>query len=216
MRLSDDAESAEPNPELNAPVIYEDEDVAVFDKPPHMPVHPSIRHRGDTLANLFAALYPGLPFRPINRLDRNTSGLCVCAKNQYAASALSGSLSKVYFAVTCGTPPGDTVDAPIGRAGDSIITRCVTPEGQRAVTHFERVGRERFPRASEGRAGDRAYAPDTRTYGVHRISAVRGRNVRRGHVRDKAACAPLRRGELHPAGHKGNHQADFSASGGYV
>lgn len=49
MRLSDDAESAEPNPELNAPVIYEDEDVAVFDKPPHMPVHPSIRHRGDTL-----------------------------------------------------------------------------------------------------------------------------------------------------------------------
>ena len=140
VRLSDDAESAEPNPELNAPVIYEDEDVAVFDKPPHMPVHPSIRHRGDTLANLFAALYPGLPFRPINRLDRNTSGLCVCAKNQYAASALSGSLSKVYFAVTCGTPPGDTVDAPIGRAGDSIITRCVTPEGQRAVTHFERVG----------------------------------------------------------------------------
>ena len=114
VRLSDDAESAEPNPELNAPVIYEDEDVAVFDKPPHMPVHPSIRHRGDTLANLFAALYPGLPFRPINRLDRNTSGLCVCAKNQYAASALSGSLSKVYFAVTCGTPPGDTVDAPIG------------------------------------------------------------------------------------------------------
>ena len=56
VRLSDDAESAEPNPELNAPVIYEDEDVAVFDKPPHMPVHPSIRHRGDTLANLFAAL----------------------------------------------------------------------------------------------------------------------------------------------------------------
>jgi len=140
VRLSDDAESAEPNPELNAPVIYEDEDVAVFDKPPLMPVHPSIRHRGDTLANLFAALYPGLPFRPINRLDRNTSGLCVCAKNQYAASALSGSLSKVYFAVTCGTPPGDTVDAPIGRAGDSIITRRVTPEGQRAITHFERVG----------------------------------------------------------------------------
>ena len=162
-------------------MIYEDEDVAVFDKPPHMPVHPSIRHRGDTLANLFAALYPGLPFRPINRLDRNTSGLCVCAKNQYAASALSGSLSKVYFAVTCGTPPGDTVDAPIGRAGDSIITRCVTPDGQRAVTHFERVG------------GNDSHA-----------------------LLKVAACAPLRRGELHPAGHKGNHQADFSASGGYV
>ena len=58
VRLSDDAESAEPNPELNAPVIYEDEDVAVFDKPPHMPVHPSIRHRGDTLANRFARVSP--------------------------------------------------------------------------------------------------------------------------------------------------------------
>lgn len=138
--LSDDSESAEPNPGLNAPIVYEDEDIVVFNKPPYMPVHPSIRHRGDTLANLFAAKYPGLPFRPINRLDRNTSGLCVCAKNQYAASALSGTLSKTYFAVTCATPPGDTIDAPIGRAGDSIITRCVTPEGQRAVTHFERVG----------------------------------------------------------------------------
>ena len=138
--LSDDSESAEPNAALNAPVIYEDEDIVVFNKPPYMPVHPSIRHRGDTLANLFAAMYPGLPFRPINRLDRNTSGLCVCAKNQYAASVLSGTLSKVYYAVTCGTPPGDTVDAPIGRAGDSIITRCVTPDGQRAVTHYERAG----------------------------------------------------------------------------
>ena len=140
VRLCDDSDSAEPNPALNAPIIYADEDVVVFDKPPYMPVHPSIRHRSDTLANLFAALYPGLPFRPINRLDRNTSGLCVCAKNQYAASVLSGALSKVYFAVTCGTPPGDTVDAPIGRAGDSIIMRCVTPDGQRAVTHFEPVG----------------------------------------------------------------------------
>lgn len=138
--LSDDSESAEPNAALNAPVIYEDEDIVVFNKPPYMPVHPSIRHRGDTLANLFAAMYPGLPFRPINRLDRNTSGLCVCAKNQYAASVLSGTLSKVYYAVTCGTPPGDTVDAPIGRAGDSIITRCVTADGQRAVTHYERAG----------------------------------------------------------------------------
>lgn len=138
--LSDDSESAQPNAALNAPVIYEDEDIVVFNKPPYMPVHPSIRHRGDTLANLFAAMYPGLPFRPINRLDRNTSGLCVCAKNQYAASVLSGTLSKVYYAVTCGTPPGDAVDAPIGRAGDSIITRCVTADGQRAVTHYERAG----------------------------------------------------------------------------
>ena len=79
----------------------------------------------------------GLPFRPINRLDRNTSGLCVCAKNQYAASALSGSVEKVYFAVTEGKPPGNTVNLPIGRADSSIIKRCVSPDGK---PHFEVIG----------------------------------------------------------------------------
>ena len=133
-------EQGKMTPELSAAIAYEDEDVVVFDKPPYMPVHPSIRHHDDTLANLFAARYPGISFRPINRLDRNTSGLCVCAKNRFAASVLADSLQKAYFAITNGTPPGNTVNAPIGREGDSIIRRCVTPEGKPAVTHFEPVG----------------------------------------------------------------------------
>lgn len=140
VRLSEESGAVPPNPELSAAIAYEDEDVVVFDKPPYMPVHPSIRHHDDTLANLFAARYPGLSFRPINRLDRNTSGLCVCAKNRFAASILADSLQKAYFAITNGTPPGNTVNAPIGREGDSIIRRCVTPEGKPAVTHFEPVG----------------------------------------------------------------------------
>lgn len=140
VQLSEESGAVEPNPELYAAIAYEDEDVVVFDKPPYMPVHPSIRHHDDTLANLFAARYPGLAFRPINRLDRNTSGLCVCAKNRFAASALADSLQKAYFAITDGTPPGDTVNAPIGREGDSIIRRCVTPDGKPAVTHFRPVG----------------------------------------------------------------------------
>ena len=138
--LSEESGAVPPNPELCAPAAYEDEDVVVFNKPPYMPVHPSIRHHGDTLANLFAARYPGLAFRPINRLDRNTSGLCVCAKNRFAASSLADSLEKVYFAVTDGAPPGNVISAPIGREGDSIIRRCVTPEGKPAVTHFEPAG----------------------------------------------------------------------------
>lgn len=138
--LSEESGAVPPNPELCAPAAYEDEDVVVFNKPPYMPVHPSIRHHGDTLANLFAAQYPGLAFRPINRLDRNTSGLCVCAKNRFAASSLADSLEKVYFAVTDGAPPGNVISAPIGREGDSIIRRCVTPEGKPAVTHFEPAG----------------------------------------------------------------------------
>lgn len=140
VQLSEESGAVPPNPELCAKKAYEDEDVVVFDKPPYMPVHPSIRHHDDTLANLFAAEYPGLAFRLINRLDRNTSGLCVCAKNRFAASSLADSLQKVYFAVTDGTPPGDMVNAPIGREGDSIIKRCVTPEGKPAVTHFTAVG----------------------------------------------------------------------------
>ena len=143
LRLDGGETSVAANPELSADIVYEDEDVVVFNKPPFMPVHPSQRHHDDTLANLFAARYPGLPFRPINRLDRNTSGLCVCAKNQFAAAALSGSISKVYYAITDGTPPGDTVDAPIGRLGDSVIERCVTPDGKPAVTHFRKIAGER-------------------------------------------------------------------------
>ena len=143
LQLDGGETSVAANPELSADIVYEDEDVVVFNKPPFMPVHPSQRHHDDTLANLFAARYPGLPFRPINRLDRNTSGLCVCAKNQFAAAALSGSISEVYYAITDGTPPGDTVDAPIGRLGDSVIERCVTPDGKPAVTHFRKIAGER-------------------------------------------------------------------------
>ncbi len=143
LQLDGGETSVAANPELSADIVYEYEDVVVFNKPPFMPVHPSQRHHDDTLANLFAARYPGLPFRPINRLDRNTSGLCVCAKNQFAAAALSGSISKVYYAITDGTPPGDTVDAPIGRLGDSVIERCVTPDGKPAVTHFRKIAGER-------------------------------------------------------------------------
>lgn len=143
LRLEDERGCVAANPRLSAQIMYEDEDVVVYNKPPFMPVHPSQRHHDDTLANLFAAQFPGLPFRPINRLDRNTSGLCVCAKNQLAAAALAGSLEKVYFAVTDSAPPGDTINAPIGRLGTSVIERCVTPEGKPAVTHFRKIAGER-------------------------------------------------------------------------
>ena len=72
-----DGDTLEPNPDLYAAVAYEDEDVVVFDKPPGLPVHPSGGHYYDTLGNLFAAMYPGVTFRPVSRLDRDTSGLCV-------------------------------------------------------------------------------------------------------------------------------------------
>lgn len=143
----------EPNGELFAPIVYEDGDLIVFDKPAGMPVHPSAGHRGDTLGNYFASIYPDLTFRPINRLDKDTSGLCAVAKNPYAASVLNGSIDKIYFAVTEGMPiPRETadplikwhaepsgeyvIDAPIGRAEASVVRRKVREDGKRAVTRY--------------------------------------------------------------------------------
>lgn len=129
-----------PNPALHVETVYEDGDVVVFNKPPDMPVHPSLGHPEDTLGNYYAALYPGTAFHALYRLDKNTSGLCVCAKNRYCAYALAGKIRKTYYAVAEGTiAEAGTVDAPIGRAGDSIIKREVRPDGKRAVTHYKPI-----------------------------------------------------------------------------
>ncbi len=134
-----------PNAALSAGIAYEDEDIIVFDKPPYMAVHPSIKHRNDTLGNFFAALHPDTPFRAINRLDRNTSGLCICAKNRYAAAALAKKISKVYYAIVDGDMGSGEINVPIGRVQDSIIYRNVTPDGQPALTLYtdERHGNGR-------------------------------------------------------------------------
>ena len=142
----------EPNAVLKVPIVYEDEGVVVFDKPAGMPVHPSHKHQGDTLGNCFAAMFPALTFRPINRLDKDTSGLCAAAKSAYAANLLTGNISKVYAAVTEGVPipkpienplikwygteDGFRIEAPIGRTADSVITREVREDGQSAVTNY--------------------------------------------------------------------------------
>lgn len=135
-----------PNPALTVPVIFENAALLVCDKPAGMPVHPSMLHRDDTLANWFAAYRPDSGFHLMNRLDRNTSGLCMIAKNVCAANRVRG-LQKRYYALV---PPGlhgsGTVDAPIARERDSVITRCVRADGRPAVTHY-RVLRE-LPRAT--------------------------------------------------------------------
>ena len=121
-----DGDSLEANPELKVPVAFENENLVVFDKPSGMPVHPSIKHQGDTLGNCFAAMFPNLTFRPVNRLDRDTSGLCIVAKNAHAANRLQGSCQKIYYAAVHGdTPESGTIDAPIARKTESIILRCI-------------------------------------------------------------------------------------------
>ncbi|WMJ21999.1 RluA family pseudouridine synthase [Paludicola sp. MB14-C6] len=131
------------NSELQVPIIYEDDDVIVYNKPANMPVHPSRNHQYDTLANAFCyhmeQKHMRATFRPINRLDRDTSGLVVVAKNALSASKLSGAVEKEYTAIVCGkvTPLEATIDAPIIRLDDFHIKRGVDKNGQRCVTHYK-------------------------------------------------------------------------------
>ena len=136
----EDAGAVVPNPDIRAEIVFENEDVVVFDKPHGLAVHPSIVHYSDTLGNLFAALYPESAFRPIHRLDKDTSGLCACAKNKLAASLLSTGVKKTYYAVIDGniTREGE-INAPIGRSDNSIIKREVRADGQRAVTLYRPI-----------------------------------------------------------------------------
>ena len=125
----------------NVQVCYNDEDIIVLNKPPYMPVHESRNHRGDTLANVAACyMEKDTAFRAVYRLDRDTSGLVVIAKNELAACKLAGKVKKSYYAVCQGTLTGEgTIDLPIRRIEESIIVRGVFDDGERAVTHWKAV-----------------------------------------------------------------------------
>lgn len=125
----------------NVKVAYNDEDILVLNKPPLMPVHESRNHRGDTLANVAACyMKSDCAFRAVYRLDRDTSGLVLIAKNELAASKLAGKIKKDYYAVVSGKFEGrGTIDLPIRRVQESIIERGVFDDGERAITHYEAI-----------------------------------------------------------------------------
>ena len=131
-----------PQPEIPLRIVWEDAFAAVIDKPAGIAVHPTLNYPGGTLANAWSARAQARGesgvFRPVNRLDKNTSGLLLAAKNMYAAPLLAGRVQKTYLAAAEGEMPlGPGVfDAPIGRRGDSIIGRCVTPEGKPSRTEY--------------------------------------------------------------------------------
>lgn len=155
VNISED-DSSEKIPAVKMPldIVYEDEDIIVINKPAGLPIHPSLNHYEDSLANGLAYYYEsqGKPFifRCANRLDKNTSGLTVIAKHLVSANILSTMVKsrdfhREYYAIVRGhiDPPQGTIDAPIGRVGDSIITRQVDfKNGERAVTHYEVIKEE--------------------------------------------------------------------------
>ena len=123
-------------------VVYEDDYLLIVNKPPYLAVHPSAGKPEPTLANAVVAHYEqnGTPhsFRPVNRLDRNTSGLLLAGKNPHVTYALAGNVRKEYRAIVLGTVPEDgTVDAPIRVKEGCTITREVGEGGKPSVTHYE-------------------------------------------------------------------------------
>ncbi|HWQ59114.1 MAG TPA: RluA family pseudouridine synthase [Clostridia bacterium] len=148
--------SVEPE-DIPLPIVYEDADIAVVDKPRGMVVHPAPGNAAGTLVN--AALYAirdlsgiGGELRPgiVHRIDKMTSGLVVIAKNDFAHRALSAQLKeheagRVYLAIVDGNIREDsgTVDAPVGRHPTERKRMAVVSGGRRAVTHWrvlERMG----------------------------------------------------------------------------
>lgn len=131
-------------------ILYEDDDLLVLDKAANQPIHPSINNYENTLANglawYFAQKDESFVYRCINRLDRDTTGLLIVAKNMLSAAILSEmgkrrELHREYLAIAQGEVPEEgIIEAPIARADTSVIARCVDFEhGETAVTHFKRL-----------------------------------------------------------------------------
>lgn len=139
-------------------IVYEDEDIIVVNKPAGLVVHPApghpdgtlvnalLHHCGDSLSGIGGERRPGI----VHRIDRDTSGLLVAAKNDFAHQRLARqlqdhSLRRTYEAIAMGTLREDagTIDAPIGRSLRDRKKMAVIPGGREAVTHYQVL--ERFP-----------------------------------------------------------------------
>ena len=114
--------------ERYVPVLYEDEDYIVFDKPPFLPVHRSAGHGGDTLENISPQNFG---YHVINRLDRDTTGAVLVAKHAFAVT----DVKKIYTAICCGHIEAPMhIDMPIARESGSLMRRRADTDGAAAVT----------------------------------------------------------------------------------
>lgn len=133
---------------MNLDILFEDDSMLIINKPAKVPVHPSMDHFEDSLSNgvrfYFDEIGLKRKIRPVNRLDKDTSGIVIFAKNEYVQECLvrqmkSNQFVKEYIAVCSGVfqKQNGTINAPIARKENSIIERCVAEAGDRAITHYE-------------------------------------------------------------------------------
>lgn len=134
-----------PGADMPLDVVYEDDELLVVNKPPYLAVHPSAGKPEPTLANAVVGYYQrqGTPlsFRPVNRLDRNTSGLLLAAKSPHVAYAMTQKAEKVYLAIVLGELTGEgVIDQPIRVREGSCITREVGEGGKESLTRWRSLG----------------------------------------------------------------------------
>jgi 23S rRNA pseudouridine1911/1915/1917 synthase len=151
LMLDHDENTFDPNP-IPVRILYEDGDLLVVDKPPFLVVHPTKGHPEGTLANALShhqyVSHQNYKIRFINRLDRDTSGIVLIAKNAYSQQIVSeqmqdNTVDKVYFAIVEGSlaPESGTIDFPIDRVEELDIRRAVIDSGMASVTHYDVVER---------------------------------------------------------------------------
>ena len=142
----EDSENIEPM-DIPLDIIYEDEHVIAVNKPRNMPVHPSRGNHLPTVANAIRS-YIGHPFvfRAINRLDRDTSGIVLIAKDRLSGAKLYQAMKdrkfgKTYVATVEGTPKEThgIINVPIAREAEGEIKRVVRDDGKEAITEYELI-----------------------------------------------------------------------------
>lgn len=125
---------------MNLDILYEDDAFIILNKPPHMPVHPSINHYEDSLCNgvkyYFNSINLKRKIRPINRLDKDTSGIVIFAKNEYVQDKMNGYTKEYLTVVTGKLTDNGFITKPIARKKNSIIERCINEFGEKAITEY--------------------------------------------------------------------------------
>ncbi len=153
LELEEDCEYIEPQA-IPLDIIHEDNCLLVLNKQPGIVVHPTCSHPDSTIANgiVFYLKQKGISkkVRPVSRLDRETSGIIIFAKNQYTQEVLikqmhSGIFEKEYLGIVQGIPSdkSGTINLPIDRKPGSIMLRHISETGAPSVTHYEVI--ESFP-----------------------------------------------------------------------
>ena len=133
---------------MDLDIIYEDEWLLIVNKPSGITIHPSILHFNNSLSNGIRFYFDKIglkkKIRPVNRLDKDTSGLVIFAKCEYIQECLSlqmqeGILKKEYLCLVSGTinQKSGTINLPIARKEGSIMERCIDEKGKQAITHYK-------------------------------------------------------------------------------